>query len=209
MGAMKYPLYRDELLAMLAQDQEEIRAQSKVYKHAPTAASTLSDRERLAARRIERAERVLAILGEIKEPTIDTIGADGSQAVSVLAAHSRLSIMEKILHTFECCYRTDPNSVYHEAIPSLTDWVRVLEKKEQEFGTRWMVGSDGNPFLPPVRDFKNMNKRRAAHGLGRARQPRDLTYGVPNGPLPPETQEEDQRKPTQTEFDDNTKGFFD
>jgi hypothetical protein len=47
-----------------------------------------------------------------------------------------------------------------------------------------------------------MNERRAQYGLDKARHPRDLTYGIPKGPLPPYTQESDQREPTPEEYDD-------
>ncbi len=150
---------------------------------------------------------MLAILEEIGEPTIDNIGADGSQAISVLALHSRLSIMKRVLRAFEACYDQDPASVYHEAIPSLTDRVLIIERKEQHFGTQWMLGADGKFFLPTVEDFARMNQRRAAHGLGKAKHPVDLTYGVPKRkPSRPDTHERDQRPPTQEEYDAYIRG---
>lgn len=152
---------------------------------------------------------MMEILDKIGMPTTENIGDDGSQAVSVIAIHSRLSIMKKVLDLFEKCYEKDPRSVYHEAIPSLTDWVLILEHKKQKFGTQWMMGADGKFFLPPVEDFKNINSRRAAYGLGKARRPRDLTYGVPKGPLPPETQENDQRAPSHAEYNDNALEYLD
>jgi hypothetical protein len=199
---MNYPLLRDELLAMLKQDQKEVRAQSKAYKRAPKGASTKHSRGRLAVRSLERAERVMEILDEIGLPTIDNIGVDGSQAVSVLTIHSRLSIMKKTLRLFEKCYEQDPSSIYHEAIPALTDWILILERKKQRYGTQWMIGADGTFFLPQVENFKNINKLRAKYGLHRIRQPRDLTYGTPKGPPPLEAQQSDQRPLEQEEYDD-------
>jgi ATP phosphoribosyltransferase len=52
----------------------------------------------------ERTKRMLEILDEIGAPTIENIDADGSQAVSVLALHSRLTVMKKVLAVLEQSY---------------------------------------------------------------------------------------------------------
>ncbi|HVV25412.1 MAG TPA: hypothetical protein VHC21_00020 [Candidatus Saccharimonadales bacterium] len=205
----KYPKYRAKLLKMLQEDQQDIREHSKLYKHAPGASSTIVSRKDLAKRCMRRAEEMLEILKEIKEPTISNVGVDGSQAISVLALHSRLSIMQKVLRIFQNSYHKNPQSVYSEAIPSLLDRVLILQRKKQKFGTQWLVSRDGSFFLYPVEDFKGMNELRKEHGLSNARKPRDLTYGIPKGPLPPKAQESDQRTPTQEEYDNYATEFID
>ncbi len=199
---MQYPELRKELLAMLEEDQREVRTCSKAYRREPKAASTYKIIDWFVARTQKRIERVLQILGEIT-PTIGNIGADGSQAISALGLHSRLSVMKVILVSFEVSYRDDPYSVYHEAIPSLTDRILIIEGKKQRFGTQWMLGADREFFLPPVEDFANMNERRAVYGLSKSTHPIDLTHGVPRQkPSRPETQRSDQRSPTSQEYQD-------
>ncbi len=206
---MAYPHYRDKLVAMLGQDQREVRAHARAYKHSPKSPDIITSRKQLNERCLQRAKRMLKILDEIGAPTIDNIGTDGAQAMSVIALHSKYSIMKQVLAAFEASYRNDPASVYLEVIPSLTDRVLLLERKKQRFGSQWLMGVDGKFFLYPVADFKYMNERRTQYGLDKARHPRDLTYGIPKGPLPPETQESDQRQPTQEEYDDQMSEAFD
>ena len=189
------------MLAILEEDQREARTSSRKYMHAPRSDVARKARATFTLHSQQRAVRVLELLDVIGgEPTLENIGADGSQAVSVIALHSRLSVMRKILKAFEASYKKDPASVYYEAIPSLLDRVLIFERKKQKFGTQWMFGTDGKFFLPPVADFSRMNKRRAAHGLNVARHPRDLSYGIPKGPPPPETRASDQRVPTEAEY---------
>ena len=207
---MKYPNYQNELLEILKADQQEVRACSKAYRRAPHAADTLNLRDEFIRRGRERANRALEILDEIKTPTIENIGADGSQALSVLALHSTLSVMKRILDAFLKSHRRDPRSVYFEATPSLTDRILIIERKKQRFGTQWMLGADGKFFLPPVEDFKRLNERRAAHGLGKSRHPIDLTNGIPKVEPPrPDTAESDQRLPTDQEYQDFIFGSLD
>lgn len=206
---IKYPEYRARLLKMLQEDQQDIREHSKLYKSAPGTSRTVISRKKLAKKCMNRAEEMLRILEKVKEPTIDHVGADGSQAISVLALHSRLSIMQKVLRVFQKSYRKSPQNVYFEAIPSLLDRVLILQCKKQKFGTQWLVSRDGSFFLYPVEDFKSMNKLRKEHGLPSARRPRDLTYGIPGGPSPSEARESDQRVPTKEEYDDYAAEFID
>ena len=195
---------------MMATDQQEVRECSKAYRRAARAVSTYRLRDRFTVSAQGRVERVLAIIGMIGEPTIGNVGSDGSQAISVLALHARVSIMVRILEVFEQCYMIDPGSVYHEAIPSLTDRILIIQRRKQKFGTQWMLGSDGNFFLPPVEDFKQMNLRRAAHGLGKSRHPIDLTNGVPKQePRRADTRANDQRAPTEQEYQDFVYGSLD
>lgn len=200
---MKFPKLRDELLAMLDQDQREVRECSKAFRRSRRSDDTRKLRDEFIRRSQGRVRRVIEILEVIGAPTVENIGTDGSQAVSVLGLHSRLSHMKKILRAFKRSYGKNPDSVYAEAIPSLEDRVLIIEQKEQQFGTQWMLGSDGNFFLPPVADFANMDQRRAVYGLGKSRHPIDLTSGVPTRePFRAYTKERDQRAPTKEEYDD-------
>lgn len=207
---MRYPELGEELMAMLASDQREVRECSRAYKRAPQAATTYEIRDRFIVRAQERIKRVFEILDEIQYPTIDNVGEAASQAISVLALHARVSDMRKVLALYEESFKKDHNSVYYEAIPSLTDRILVVERHKQRFGTQWMFGADGKFFLPPVEDFEHLNERRAVHSLGKSRHPIDLTDGVPeHDPPRPDTQKSDQREPTKQEYDDFVYGSLD
>src|SRR5262245_30146548 len=122
---MQYPQYRQELLAMLAADQQELRACSKACRHLPQG-EAMHIRQRFAVHSRKRSERALEILGRVGAPTIDNVGADGSQAISVLALHARLMTMKTVLRAFKGSHRKNPSSVYYEAIPSLTDRILII-----------------------------------------------------------------------------------
>lgn len=198
---MKYPRYRDELVALLEEDQREVRAQSHAWKCDPNSPGVVASGKRLTERCLSRAHRMLEILVEIGAPTIDNIGKTGSEALAVLALHSKYSIMKHVLAAFEQSYAREPANTFRELIPALTDRILIVERKKQRFGSQWLMEKDGTFFLYPVADFAHMNERRALYRLDKARHPRDLTYGIPKGPLPPYTQESDQRQPTPEEYD--------
>jgi hypothetical protein len=207
---MQYPSIREELLTLLAADQGEVREYATLYRSAPYAADMWDLRERFLLRSRERAKRIQEILDEIGTPTIANVGADGSQAISVLALHAQLSDMKRVLRSFRESYQKDPYSVYHEAIPSLTDRVLIIQRKQQRFGTQWILGSDGKFFLAPVRDFAHMNERRAKYGLGISTYPVDLTHGSPEQQLPRlRTRKRDQRPLTEQQYQDFVYGSLD
>jgi len=117
--------------------------------------------------------------------------------------------MKRVLVAFEAAYKENPVNTYRQIIPALTDRVLMLERKKQRFGSQWLMGKNGRFFFYPVEEFQHMNERRAQYGLHKARHPRDLTYGVPKGPLPPYTRECDQRQPTPEEYENNLSELLD
>lgn len=198
-----FPKARSELLLLLEQDQKQIRSFPGINK------SMASDDEKLrhtlGARHDchARARRMLQILYGIKEPTAENIGLDGSEAVAVLALHSYLAVMKRVLAIFERCFRKEPSSVFYQLIPSLKDRIMIVEQKKQLYGTNWMQDKQGKPFLVPVKDFPRMNQRRALYGLKPARRPVNLAYGATRYPLGKGlANESDQKKMTQEEYDE-------
>lgn len=195
---VRYPAFRKELLALLHEDQAEVR-QAALHHGSPQDFNT-------AAR--NRMRRVYEILAAIKEPSVENVGTDGSQAISVIALHAKLADMKHILKQFSVCYAKNPKSVYAEAIPSLTDRVQVLEGNRQIFGTQWYLGEDDNFYLFPVENFKEMNTRRSVHGLGKSH--RAISLASPDAKKPRanrvDTIESDQREPTSYEYKRFTEG---
>ncbi len=83
----------------------------------------------------------------------------------MLALHSYLDEMKKVLAAYQKVYKRNPDDVNKESIPSLTDRIMVLEQRTQLFGNNWMLDKKGKYFLVPVKDFEHMNQRRAKYGL--------------------------------------------
>lgn len=212
-GKVKFPKFRDELLAMLDQDQKEVRAQARFVRawSANSGSESVVRRKRIQLSKNcrARADRMLRILEVIEAPTIDKIGVDASQAVSVVALHSSLSIMKKVLAIFAEYYQKDRANIYYQAIPSLTDRIMILEGKKQSFGTQWLPDKNGNWFLYPVEDFARMNERRAAYGLGGATQPRDLSLEDAKQPwIAIAAKESDQQQPTKEDYGEYSRDYL-
>ncbi|HEX8182426.1 MAG TPA: hypothetical protein VF575_02380 [Candidatus Saccharimonadales bacterium] len=121
-----------------------------------------------------RAKRALAILNEIIDPSISNIGAEAAKSLSILATHHSRASTHKVLSAFEVLYDESPNDTYKESIPAMTDWLAILEHRPQTFGTIWLFDDKQFPFLPTVRDFKNINERRVSYGIEPLRWPKSL-----------------------------------
>lgn len=91
--------------------------------------------------------------------------------------------MKKILKLFEEEFNKNSNNIYYQAIPPLTDRIRILEHKKQIYGTNWFAFHKDKPFLISVEDFPNMNQRRAVYGLDPAKRPVNLAKGADKYPL--------------------------
>lgn len=181
---------------MLKADQEEIKS----------ASFSVSAKERFEANRRKREQRLLELLQAVGPPSIGKIGADGCQAVSVLALHSTLETMQKVLGMFETSYRDSPTSITPSVIPSLTDKVLIGQGKKQIFGTQWAQGKEGDVFLIPVEGFGDVNARRMRYGLGPVMRPVNLSSG--NAPLGRgRAKKSDQRDFTQEEREDYIKSY--
>jgi hypothetical protein len=172
-----FPEFRQELVKLLEEDQEEIRNHYKKLKALGPEEERGLLNQQLNEHCHIRAKRMMEIIETIKEPSISNIGQEGSEAVSVLALHSYLDEMKKVLATYEEVYKRNPDDVNKESIPSLTDRIMVLEQKNQLFGNNWMLDKSGKYFLVPVKDFEHMNQRRAKYGLNPRMKPTVYAVG--------------------------------
>lgn len=171
-----FPEYADELAHMLKQDQAEKRELGRIYFS--TDQITLEQtRAKLRHATDHRAKRVLEILAAIGEPSISNIGADGAQAMSVLAIHAGADEARQVLAAFEALYRRNKHDCFYRVIPSMTDLVLLTDRKPQRFGTQWFFDAHKQPFLPTVEDFENfdrLNERRAEYDIEPLRWPKSL-----------------------------------
>ena len=204
---MKYPSYYSELIKMVESDQAEVKSFSRDY-------SSMS-KDEISRRKADlllhskaRAKRVLEIINEIGLPTIEAIGYEGSQALSLIALHSTYSTMKIVLDIYMKAFLAHPNSIYPEAIPPLIDRVRIIEGKKQLYGTQWLLGEDGQPFLYPIENFKEVSNRRAKFGLGTLKRPTNLAISTQSQKQIP-ARKSDQRKSTEQEYVDYVRDFID
>lgn len=170
---MNHPKYAAELVQLLQADQAEKREAGQVYWHADDKTAQES-MQALKQKTRQRTRRMLEILDAISEPSISNIGPEAAKAISVLGLHDNLDVMKRVLAQFNTLYERDPNNTYYQAIPSMTDFVLILEGKPQRFGTQWLFDKNKQPYLPTVEDFERVNERRAKYGIEPLRWPKSL-----------------------------------
>lgn len=101
-------------------------------------------------------------------PTISLAGKKASQGAWLLAQHADhdLKFQKKVLKLLKEIYRNDEREIKPANIAYLTDRVLAHEKKPQIFGTQFIRKNEKEKFKPfPIKDSKNVNKRRKAYGL--------------------------------------------
>ena len=204
-----YPQHRLELIKLVEEDQSEIRYHYQKLKglDSETARDKLNNQLKMHCH--ARAEIMMNMLHEIKEPSISNIGIEGSEAMSILALHSYLDQMKQVLAAYQVAYARDPSNVYQESIPSLTDRIMVFEQRIQLYGNNWSLDKDGNYFLIPVKDFEHMNKRRAKFGLGPRMKPTVYAVSEEKYPLGKgKAEASDQKELTDEEYAEITNGHI-
>lgn len=173
----------EELINLAETDQSTIiREFGKIYKIKDPIKKEEALRK-IAIEAHKRAHRMMQLLKRVGQPTVDNIGAEASEAVLLLTQHSYLSIMKEILDIFTAAYAAKKSSIPYKYLPSLIDRVMILEKKQQYYGTQWMLGESGQPFLVYIKNFAFVNDRRASYELGPIQRPTDLASATNRNPL--------------------------
>lgn len=159
LAAVQYPALREELLDMVEHDQRTRKSRL---------ASDDSDFDSFVARltKVDRKNtaRMHEIVDEVGWPTKSKVGSDGTQAAWLLVQHADLDVpfQHRCLNLMQDQQIFD--EVYAQNLAYLTDRVLVNEGKEQEYGTQFH-DVDGKPQPRPIRDAKNVDKRRKEMGL--------------------------------------------
>lgn len=179
---MKYPKQAKELLQLLQADQKQKRDVGRTFFHEGDRTILEAKITELRLQTGQRTKRMLKLLDEIGEPSISNIGAEGAQAVSVLALHDSLEVLRRVLKAFMDLYDKNRDDTYYQVIPSMTDRLLILERKPQLFGTQWMTDENKEPFLPPVENFEHVNDRRAEYDIEPFRWPRSLAIAESEQP---------------------------
>jgi len=179
----KFPAQQRELLTMFKEEQKELRAFPKYSETLSTQTEKTQALHRVREKCHKRAHRMSKILDEIKKPTIDNIGKDGSQALAILTLHAHLDLMKKVHKLFEQEFRKNRKNIYFEVIPALQDRIDILERKKPKYGTNWSNDEHDKPFLIAVEDFSKLNELRSIYGLEPAKRPTNLAIGAIKHPL--------------------------
>ncbi|HET9173843.1 MAG TPA: hypothetical protein VFN56_01015 [Candidatus Saccharimonadales bacterium] len=206
---VRFPIVAAKLITLGNDDQEEIRRHQLLLSTLKTKSEQTDADRRLACNARVRAKELLQIVSTIPAVTLSNVGVEASKAVIVVALHSYLDVMQYILNNLETTYEHNPHDVYRQGIPPLRDRISILLSRQQEFGTNWMVGQNGRPYLIPVRNFDMVNANRKKYGLDPVRRPVDLSYGAKKYPLGKGlATAQDQRPMTDHEYDEYAKYYL-
>ncbi len=182
-------------------DQIEIRGHYKTLSKLKSDKEKAEYSKQLAQRCHSRAKEMMHIISQIGQPTFENIGIDGAKAVSVLTLHSFKNIMKQMLGIYNAMLLNENTDFYMRAIPPLTDKLMILEEKLQYYGTNWNTTNNGEFYLIPIKDFSNVNQRRAQFGMEPVKKPVVLSIGQNKHPLGTgDATETDQKPMTDEEY---------
>jgi hypothetical protein len=166
---------RDELLAMAKEDQgyrdmERIMAMPSAEQQKFMKDGAEADRR--------HTNRLKEIVGARGWPTRQLVGEDGTNAAFLIAQHADHDpqFQEEMLPLLEAA--AEKGEILRRDVAYLTDRVRVKQGRPQLYGTQYEALSDDRGgviadadgkltyLLPVVEDLENLDRRRAAVGLG-------------------------------------------
>jgi hypothetical protein len=157
------PVLRDELLAMMAEDQA-VRTGVAPPGDDRTADELFAVWPQVDA---DNALRMAEILDEFGWPGWSLVGEDGALAAWVLIQHADLNLdLQKrglaLMRAAVAADDADPSDLAY-----LIDRVLVAEGKPQIYGTQLSINEDGEVApRTPIEDEANVDARRAEMGLG-------------------------------------------
>ena len=113
-------------------------------------------------------EKIKEIVARYGWPTISLVGAKGSKSVWLIVQHSddNLRFQKKCLRLMLTANEKNQNDITPMQIAFLTDRIRTNEKKPQKFGTQFYTNKKGEFTYWPIRDIRNVDRRRAEYGIG-------------------------------------------
>ena len=156
------PALREELLAMMAEDQA-VRSGIAPPGDDRTPEELFAAWDRVDA---EHAARMTEILDAHGWPGWSLVGEDGSTAAWVLVQHADLrpELQRRGLELLRQAVEAGDASAGDLAY--LTDRVRVADGQPQVYGTQWQTDASGS-LVPrtPIEDPASVDERRTAAGL--------------------------------------------
>ncbi|MCX6741549.1 MAG: hypothetical protein NTY61_04090, partial [Candidatus Parcubacteria bacterium] len=107
------------------------------------------------------------IINKYGWPTMSLVGKRSSRNAWLIAQHADHDIwfQKQCLIMLQEEYRKDPRNIDPANIAFLTDRICVTEKKAQIFGTQFYVNDKGILLLRPLKNKKDIDKRRKKYNL--------------------------------------------
>ena len=92
------------------------------------------------------------------------IGREGNRTLFLVIQHANISTQEKYLPMMREAVKNHKASASHLAL--LEDRIALRQGKKQIYGSQIATAKDGTVYIQPLDDPDNVDKRRAAAGLG-------------------------------------------
>lgn len=114
--------------------------------------------------------RLKKIVEKYGWPTIHLVGKKASRSAWLIVQHVNHDVrfQKRCLKLMKEIYLRNPQNISLENIAFLTDKILVHTKKKQLFGTQFYVNKvneKGVLMYCPIKDFKNLDKRRKEYGI--------------------------------------------
>jgi len=115
----------------------------------------------------ENTKKMKEIVSRYGWPTISLVGKKASKNAWLLVQHADddLTFQQKCLTFMKKIYQKNPKEIYPQHIAFLTDRILVNKGKKQLFGTQFYTNKKGVFTHYPIKDIKNVDKRRKAYGI--------------------------------------------
>lgn len=159
-----YPDIRKDLLKLMSEDQKDRASDTFSFNSVPVDLEKVNE---LIERDNKRAFKTSTLLKQIKVPSAENIGLDGSRAVWLIAMHNTsLNFQKNILRQMKKLYRTDKAQVFYPGIPYLEDRVMIssaktIEQAKQLYGTQEYLDQDsGKLKVFPIINPGELSERR-------------------------------------------------
>ena len=114
----------------------------------------------------KNTKKIKEMIAHYGWPTVSLVGKEGGRNAWLIVQHANdLRFQRKCLQLMLTAYKEKPEDITPMQIAFLTDRIRVNEKKPQKFGTQFYTNKKGEFTYWPIRDIKNVDKRRAQYGI--------------------------------------------
>jgi hypothetical protein len=109
--------------------------------------------------------RLREVVNKYGWPTAALVGDDGVAAAYALVQHADADrpFQKRCLKLMEDAARKGELS--QQYVAAFTDYLLILERRKQRFGTQFTVNAQGEVVPHPIEDEANVDKRRAELGL--------------------------------------------
>jgi hypothetical protein len=153
-------------LARMADEDQRVRKALPPDASSPSAFNWPRAME-MARIDVANTDRLREIVDEHGWPGRSLVGEEGAEHAWLLAQHAsmQLDFQRRVLDLLTAAVAAGEATPRHLAY--LTDRVRMLEGKEQIYGTQYIRDEHGHRVLFPIEDAVHVDERRTEVGLAR------------------------------------------